>query len=45
MTYRMCRSLIDMGKTEGLSDKLDLFLLAGKITNEQYTELIGMLLN
>lgn len=43
MTYRMCKQLIALGKTEGLSDKIDLFLLAGKITEEQYSELIGLI--
>lgn len=43
MTYYICKKLIQEGKTNGLADKLDVFLLNNRITNEQYNELIQML--
>lgn len=42
-TYYLCKKLIETGKTSGLLDKLDVFLLANRLTEEQYTELVGML--
>ena len=40
-TYILCKKLIQIGKTEGLSDKLDVFLLNNRLTNEQYNELLA----
>ena len=42
-TYSLVKLQISRGKTEGMADILDVFLLAGRITTEQYTELMGML--
>ncbi|MCI8510842.1 MAG: hypothetical protein HFE83_02450 [Lachnospiraceae bacterium] len=53
-TYTICTRLIATKKRsllpeeweafkEEMSGKLDVFLLAGRLTNEQYTELLGML--
>lgn len=42
MTYTMCARLIALGKMT--ADKLDVFYAAGRLTSEQYTELIGRLL-
>lgn len=43
MTYQLCKKLIESGKTFGLKDKLDVFLLNNRITEEQYNELTEML--
>lgn len=43
MTYYLCKKLIESGKTSGLQNKLDVFLLAGRISEEQYNELTAML--
>lgn len=39
MTYYLCKKLIENGKTAGIQEKLDVFLLANRITQEQYQEL------
>lgn len=43
MLYRVLKRLIDLGKTEGLEERIDVFFAAGKITEDQYNELIGLL--
>ena len=45
MTYRNCKKLIEMDRYEynDMLQKLDTFLLADRITQEQYTELKGMM--
>lgn len=43
MLYRMLKRLIELGKTEGLEERIDVFFAAGKITEEQYNELIELL--
>lgn len=43
MLYRVLRRLIELGKTEGLEERIDVFFAAGKITEDQYNELIEML--
>ena len=40
MLYRMLKRLIELGKTEGLEERIDVFFAAGKITEEQYNELL-----
>jgi hypothetical protein len=39
----MLKRLIELGKTEGLEERIDVFFAAGKITEDQYNELIEML--
>lgn len=39
MTYRLCRLLVARGKLT--AEMLDVYLAAGRITPEQYTELIA----
>ena len=41
-TYALCKKLIAAGKYDkaDLKSKLDVFLLANRITSEQYTELV-----
>lgn len=41
--YNACVRMIERGNTEGLAEKLDLFYLMGRFTNEQYTTLVGMM--
>lgn len=43
MLYRTLKRLIERGQTEGLSEKVDIFFAAGKLTEDEYTELTGML--
>lgn len=43
MTYKLCKKLIELGRTEGLADKLDVYFAAGRLTTEEYEELMGML--
>lgn len=47
MTYKNCKILIEAGRYayENMFSMLDLFLLVGRITQEQYIELTGMLTN
>ena len=40
MLYRTLKRLIEMGNTEGIEDKIDIFFAAGKITKEEYDSLI-----
>lgn len=44
-TYVMCKTLIEKGRyeKEDMLSKLDLFLLGNRITEEQYSELVGMM--
>lgn len=42
-TYQLCKDLIAKGSSVVTADKLDVFLLAGRITNEEYTELMELL--
>lgn len=43
MTYGYIKKIIARGgyDKEDIQDKLDVFLLAGRITNEQYKELVA----
>lgn len=45
MTYARLKKLITKGayEKEDLLNKLDVFLMANRITEEQYQELIGMM--
>ena len=43
MLYRMLKTMIEKGLTDGLSEKLDIFFVAGKLTQEQYEELTNRL--
>ena len=45
MTYARLKKLIERGayKKEAMLNKLDVFLMANRITEEQYQELIGMM--
>ena len=43
MLYQIAKRLIAKGMTEGLSEKLDVFFLTGKIGKEEYDELNALL--
>lgn len=45
MTYARLKKLIEKGtyNKEDIMNKLDVFLLANRITEEQYQELVGMM--
>lgn len=41
--YRTLKRLIELGRTEGLTEKIDIFYAADKLAPEHYTELVEML--
>jgi len=41
MTYKLCLRLVELGKLT--AEMLDVYYAAGRLTGEEYTELIGML--
>ena len=41
--YRTCKRMIQRGTIDGLAEKIDIFYAAGKLTDEHYTELTGLL--
>ena len=43
MLYRTLKRLIELGRTEGLAEKLDVFYAADKLSEAEYTELTGLL--
>lgn len=43
MLYRTLKRMIERDQTAGMSEKLDVFYAADKLTQEEYTELTGML--
>ena len=43
MLYRTLKRLIELGRTEGLAEKLDVFYAVDKLSEAEYTELTGML--
>lgn len=43
MLYRTLKRMIDRGQTAGIEEKLDIFYAADKLTEAEYSELIGML--
>ena len=43
MLYRTLKRMIERGQVDGMSEKLDIFFAANKITEEQYSELTAML--
>lgn len=43
MLYRTLKRMIERGQTDGMEEKLDVFYAASKLTEAEYTELVGML--
>lgn len=42
-TYNLCKKLIQIGKAEIVNANIDLYLANGRLTDEEYTTLMGML--
>ena len=42
-TFNLCKKLIEIGKPEVVNVNIDLYLANGRLTDEEYTELMGML--
>lgn len=43
MLYRILLKLIEKDQTEGLEDKIDIFYAVGKLTENEYNDLISRL--
>lgn len=43
MLYRTLKRLIELGRIDGLAEKLDVFYAVGKLSEAEYTELTGLL--
>lgn len=43
MLYRILKRMIERGQIEGMAGKLDIFFAADKLTQKEYTELVGLL--
>lgn len=43
MLFRTLKRMIERKQTEGLEEKIDVFYAAGKLTEAEYNELMGML--
>lgn len=43
MLYRTLKRMIERGQTDGIEEKIDVFYAAGKLTDEEYNELMAML--
>ena len=41
--FNLCKLLIQKGRTNGLQDKMDVYLAADRLTTEEYNELTAML--
>jgi hypothetical protein len=41
--YNLCKLLIDRGRTDGLQEKMDVYLAADRLTTEEYSALSKML--
>ena len=42
-TYNLCMKLIAIGKTDGLMEKVDVYYLANRLTEDEYKELASIL--
>ena len=43
MLFRTLKRMIEKGYTEGISEKIDIFFAANKLTEDEYNELTSML--
>ena len=41
--FNLCKLLIQKGRTNGLQEKMDVYLAADRPTTEEYQELVAML--
>ena len=42
-TYNLCKKLIEIGKAEIVNANIDLYLANGRLTAEEYAEIMDML--
>ena len=42
-TFNLCMKLIAIGKTDGLMEKVDVYYLANRLTEDEYKELASIL--
>lgn len=42
-TFNLCKKLIEIGKGDIVNANIDLYLANGRLTTEEYTELMRML--
>lgn len=45
MLYRTLLRMIERGQTEGLAEKIDALWVAGKLTDDEYYELTGLMMS
>lgn len=43
MLYRVLKRMIERKQTDGMTEKLDIFYAANKLTKEEYEELVSLL--
>lgn len=43
--FNLCKVLITKGRTDGLIDKMDVYLANDRLTTEEYNELVALLSN
>lgn len=43
MLYRTLKRMIERGNTDGMTEKLDIFFAADKLTEAEYLELVDLL--
>lgn len=43
MLFRTLKRMIEREQTDGIEEKIDVFYAAGKLTDEEYNELMAML--
>ena len=43
MLYRTIKRMIEVGRVDGLEHKIDVFYAAGKLSDDEYSELIELL--
>ena len=41
--FNLCKLLIEKGRTDGLIDKMDVYLAADRLTTEEYNELLALM--
>lgn len=41
--FNLCKRLIEIGRTDGLVAKMDVYLAADRLTVEEYSELVSMM--
>ena len=41
--YKLAMKLVELGRTDGLADRLDVLLLAGRMTRDEYNAVVAKL--